>query len=110
MLGHQVARHGGRATLGCPDHPSDVGDVPAYVQLVDATTEPLDRPDERPSITRKAPLRASYRETSSPRPPFAPVTTATLPDWSGMSSVVQAMIDAMSRSGDGSASSLPSPV
>ena len=45
----------------------------------------------RAAITTWAPLAASALATSSPSPPLAPVTTATLPDWSGMSAVVQAM-------------------
>jgi hypothetical protein len=53
-------------------------------------------PWSRDAITTNAPLRASSRETSSPMPPFAPVTTATLPDWSGMSAADQVMLDATS--------------
>ena len=58
-------------------------------------------PWSRDAITTNAPFRASSRETSRPSPPFAPVTTATLPVRSEMSAVVQAMVDAMSRSGEG---------
>jgi hypothetical protein len=41
-------------------------------------------------------LRASSLATSSPSPPLAPVTTAAVRDWSGMSAVVQAMLHATS--------------
>jgi hypothetical protein len=48
-------------------------------------------PWSRAAITTWPPLRASSLATSSPRPPLAPVTTATRPDWSGMSAAVQAI-------------------
>ena len=43
----------------------------------------------RAAITTWPPLRTSSLATSSPSPPLAPVTTATLRDWSGMFAVVQ---------------------
>ena len=43
----------------------------------------------RTASTTDAPRAASALAVSSPRPVLAPVTTATRPVWSGMSSVVQ---------------------
>ncbi len=43
----------------------------------------------RTAITTSAPAPASASAVSRPRPVFDPVITATRPDWSGMSAVVQ---------------------
>src|SRR4030095_16800882 len=48
-----------------------------------------------------APWRPAPRPPASPSPPLAPVTTATRPDWSGMSAAVQRIcvsVTASSRS------------